>query len=79
MAEQSQLDRIEASVAKVEKVLTGNGEPERGVVMRVAMLEEHEKQCRRFQGKVVKGTYTAMVTALAAIGAVIKNSLKLGG
>lgn len=79
MAEQSQLDRIETTVARIEKILTGNGEPEKGIVMRVAMLEEHEAQCTRFQGRVVKGTYMAMVTALTAIGAAIKNSLKFGG
>ena len=38
-----QLDRIESEVVAVKHLLTGNGTPERGIIVRVDRLEQSDK------------------------------------
>tara|TARA_R110000803_G_scaffold43701_7_gene93060 strand:+ start:10400 stop:10654 length:255 start_codon:yes stop_codon:yes gene_type:complete len=53
-----------ASVAKMEKLLTGNGEPERGLIVRVDRIERRALR----HGAVIK---TILVTWVAAAAAAV--------
>lgn len=39
-----QLDRIEGQISDIHEILLGNGTPEKGIVMRVASLEQDKRR-----------------------------------
>lgn len=51
--EPTQLDRIEKQVTLLTTLLTGNGEPAKGLVIRVDRLEEWSKGIREWTGRII--------------------------
>jgi hypothetical protein len=65
MSQQPLLDAIYAKVCKLEHLLTGNGTPERGIIVRVDRLE----QTTKFGWKLfwlVLGTFMSTLVAIVA-------------
>ena len=64
MSDNGKLDRIDIlleKVSKIEELLTGNGDPGKGLVVRVDRLEQSEAR----RSLLIGGTITASVGAIA--------------
>ena len=80
-AEQSQLDRIEAlcvdtkqELKRVSVQMFGNGQPERGHVIRMDRLEVRGARTDRWQGAVITTVVLSLVAGVTAVAvAIIKD------
>lgn len=64
------LERVQDSQQALNHLLTGNGTPEKGVIMRVDRLEQSEKRREAWSKTAIT---TAAGAAIAAIGAWFKG------
>lgn len=62
--EHEDIKAIKRDVAKVLKLLDGNGEPERGLVVRVDRIEQREKARSKVLWTVGAGALTALGTTV---------------
>ena len=67
-SDETQLDRIERMVKASNRILTGNGHPERGHVVRMDRLEGRARRSDRIQGAVV-ATVTGVVLLIIGTAA----------
>lgn len=67
MAE-TQLDRIEKDIRDVKLMITGNGNPEKGIASRLVILEEHDRG-RTVRERVLFGAAASSV--IGFIGTVV--------
>lgn len=56
------LDLLAEQLNRVEKLLSGNGEPEKGLVVKVDRLEQSYTQQELRRQRHLKATYTALTT-----------------
>jgi len=64
MSEQTQLDRIEQRVQKIDKLLTGNGDPSKGIIVRLDRLEQTEIKRSRLVGALFLGVLLMVATTI---------------
>ena len=63
----ARVDLIYNDVREIKALLTGNGHPEDGIVVRMDRLEQAEKQRAKWSGAAVVAAITAVVTAIGAV------------
>ena len=68
----SQLDRIEGEITSIKSILTGNGSPERGLIVRLDRIEQTD-QGRKWWLRTVGGA--AAVSLVATIIEFLKKGV----
>lgn len=58
-----EFDQLCKDVSYIKHVLTGNGTPERGVIVRLDRIEQTEKSRSRWAGAAIVAAIGAVVTA----------------
>lgn len=58
----TQLDRIEEELKKLNHMVTGNGTPERGIIVRLDRIEQNEKTRNKYVGAAIVAAIGAAVT-----------------
>lgn len=53
-----QLDRMEEQISDIHEILLGNGTPEKGIVMRVATLEQDKRRLSKIVAVIGGGLAT---------------------
>ena len=67
MAAETQLDRIERKVDLIGDLVCGDGNPHKGLVLSVALLESRAKRIDAIQKVVVTAVLLGFVTAVWAV------------
>lgn len=67
------LSRIEAKLDKVCNWMTGNGHPQRGVLSRLAELEERERESTALRRKVSRVLWATIIAAVSSAAATAAN------
>ena len=63
----ARVDLIYHDVREIKALLTGNGHPEDGIVVRMDRLEQAEKQRAKWSGAAIVAAITAVVTAIGTV------------
>lgn len=63
---QEQVDRIEKKIDKLDNLLTGNGEPHKGIVVRLDRVEQREESRNKWTWIVLGASITALIKSFWA-------------
>lgn len=62
-----QLDRIEKTVTRLDKFITGGDEPGEGIIVRLDRVEQREKQRTWFARTALGAAIAALITSISKL------------